>query len=253
MSTPPGPADPDPEPDTLAADAMPEAETEVFAASEPADPDPAPAVLTGERRFTAPSGFDAGSTQIIDRPPDPATEIIDMGTGPIDPSKLAAPQAIPPRDGAKPPGRAKRGRWGWAVAIVLVIAALAAVAILVTVLLTRGGGPRSAEQAVRGTINRFDSAIQQGDLATLRSITCGATADAYNNYDDRQWTDVYSRVASAKRYPVVSTIDEVVVNGDHAEANVTSYMAFDPDATSTRSFDLEFRDEQWKICQAPGS
>jgi len=27
-------------------------------------------------------------------------------------------------------------------------------------------------------------------------------------------------------------------------------MAFDPATRSTRSFDLEFRDEQWKICQA---
>ena len=29
-----------------------------------------------ERRFTAPSNFDAGSTQIIDRPSDPATEVM---------------------------------------------------------------------------------------------------------------------------------------------------------------------------------
>jgi len=27
-------------------------------------------------------------------------------------------------------------------------------------------------------------------------------------------------------------------------------MAFDPATTSTRSFDLQFRDDQWKICQA---
>jgi hypothetical protein len=28
-------------------------------------------------------------------------------------------------------------------------------------------------------------------------------------------------------------------------------MAFDPATRSTRSLDLEFRDEKWKICQAP--
>ena len=44
--------------------------------------------------------------------------------------------------------------------------------------------------------------------------------------------------------------DEVVVNGDRAEANVTSYMAYDPEMRSTRSFDLQFRDDQWKICQS---
>ena len=27
--------------------------------------------------------------------------------------------------------------------------------------------------------------------------------------------------------------------------------AFDPQTRSTRSFDLQFRDDQWKVCQAP--
>jgi hypothetical protein len=50
---------------------------------------------------------------------------------------------------------------------------------------------------------------------------------------------------------VVASIDQVVVNGDHAEANVTTFMANAPQTRSTRSFDLQFRDEQWKICQEP--
>jgi hypothetical protein len=49
---------------------------------------------------------------------------------------------------------------------------------------------------------------------------------------------------------VVASVDEVVVNGDRAEANVTSFMAFDPATRSVRSFDLQFRDNEWKICQA---
>jgi hypothetical protein len=74
---------------------------------------------------------------------------------------------------------------------------------------------------VRNTIQNFDTAIQKGDLATLRTITCGVTADSYIKYDDEQWSDIHPRVAAARQYPVVA------------------------------SFDLEFRDEQWKICQAP--
>jgi hypothetical protein len=58
-------------------------------------------------------------------------------------------------------------------------------------------------------------------------------------------------VAAAKQYPVVASIDQVVINGDHAEANVTTFMAYAPQTRSTRSFDLQFRDDQWKICQAP--
>jgi hypothetical protein len=210
-----------------------------------------------ERRFTAPSGFDAGKTQMIETTPEPATEIMSVSdsrgafTQPIAHGGSVAPQVIPGRgEFQKPPGR--RRSWGWVIAVVLVIAALAAVAILGTLLLTRNEShAASQEDMVRTTIQNFDTAIQKGDLSTLRTITCGETAESYVRYDDAQWADIHSRVAAARQYPVVASVDEVVVNDDHAEANVTTFMAFDPSTRSTRSFDLEFRDEQWKICQAP--
>jgi hypothetical protein len=121
-----------------------------------------------------------------------------------------------------------------------------------TLLLTRGAAPTvSQEEQVRSAIKNYDAAIEKGDLATLRSITCGTTAASYNKLDDKKWADTHQRVAEAGRYPVVASIDQVVVNGDHAEANVTTFMAFAPQTRSTRSFDLQFRDDQWKICQAP--
>jgi len=232
-----------------------DAETEVFAPpAGPADPQPA------ERRFTAPSGFDGSTQKIGTPPPDPATEVFAVAdapagaaaagaaTEPFNPQKMAAPQHIPPRDDAQAPRRS----WGWVIAVVLVIAALVAIAVLALVLLTRGSDSRaSQEDQVRTTIQNFDVAIQNGDLATLRTITCGATRDSYVRYDDEAWEETHARVAAAKQYPVVASIDQVVINGDHAEANVTTFMAYAPQTRSTRSFDLEFRDEQWKICQAP--
>jgi hypothetical protein len=207
-----------------------------------------------ERRFTAPSAFDAGLTQIIDTPADPATEVmpvIDGAPAGMAVGKSVAPQLIPPRfEPVKPPRN--RRSWGWVVALLLVIAALVAVAILGTLLLTRGGAPKaSQEDMVRSTIQNFDVAVQNGDLAALRTITCGTTRDSYVSYDHRAWTETHARVAAAKQYPVVASIDQVVVNGEHAEANVTTFMADAPQTRSTRSFDLQFRDDQWKICQAP--
>jgi hypothetical protein len=223
---------------TLAAGHEPA--TEIFAPAEPQAP---------ERRFTAPSGFD-GSTQKIDTPPEPATEIFSVPTEKMASQKNVSPQVIPPRGEAPKPPRTRRS-WGWVVAVILVIAALVALAILGTVLLTRDSGPNaSQEDSVRATIQNFDLAIQNGDLATLRSITCGTTRDSYVNYDESSWTETHSRVAAAKQYPVVASIDEVVINGDHAEANVTTFMAYAPQTRSTRSFDLQFRDDQWKVCQA---
>ncbi|MGV0850670.1 Rv0361 family membrane protein [Mycolicibacterium phlei] len=207
----------------------------------------------GERRFTAPSTFDATTTQKIDTPADPATEVFTPVGGP---AKPVAPQEIPPRgDAPKPPAPAQVTRsWGWVVAVVLVIAALVAIAVLGTVLLTRDSKPKvSQEDLVRQAIQEFDAAIQSGDLAKLRSITCGSTRDSYVNYNEKSWADTHRRVAAAKQYPVVASIDQVIINGDHAEANVTAFMAYAPQTRSTRSFDLEFRDDQWKICQAPAA
>lgn len=233
------PPDPDHEPATEVI-SQADAPTEETLASQPA-----------ERRFTAPSGFDAGSTQKIDTPHDPATEVFSPPPGAVPQQKPVAPQMIPPRDDA-PKSPPNRRSWGWVIAVVLVIAALAAVAVLGTVLLTRSSASKvSQEDQVRSTIQNFDIAIQNGDLATLRSITCGATRDSYVKYNDQSWAETHARVAAAKQYPVVASIDEVVINGDHAEANVTTFMAFAPQVRSTRSFDLEFRDDQWKICQAP--
>jgi hypothetical protein len=194
--------------------------------------------------------MDSSTTRFIETSPDPATEVFSP-PAPHMSGKSVVPQTIPGRgDSTKPPGR--RRSWGWVVALILVIAALAAVAILGTLLLTRDSDSKaSQEDRVRSTIQNFDVAVQKGDLATLRSITCGATRDSYVNYDDRAWADTHARVAAAKQYPVVASIDQVVVNGDHAEANVTSFMAYAPQTRSTRSFDLQFRDDQWKICQAP--
>lgn len=244
-------ADPDHEPATevMATEADHEPATEIMAPADPA-PEPVEANQPMERRFTAPSGFDAGSTQKIDPPPEPATEVFSVPEATVQ-QKVAAPQVIPPRGEPPQPPRTRRS-WGWVVALLLVIAALVAVAILGTVLLTRGGEPTvSQEDMVKQTIENFDIAVQKGDLATLRSITCGTTRDSYVSYDERAWAQTHSRVAAAKQYPVVASIDQVVVNGDHAEANVTTFMAYAPQTRSTRSFDLQFRDDQWKICQAP--
>lgn len=203
-----------------------------------------------ERRYTAPSGFDAGKTQIIETH-EPSTEMMAAGASTQPIAHSVAPQEIPGR-GRIPRLTGRSRSWGWVIALVLVIAALAAVAILGTVLLTRNASPAvSQEDMVRTTIQNFDAAIQKGDLSTLRTVTCGETADGYVRYDERKWADLHSRVAAARQYPVVASIEQVVVHDTHAEANVTTFMAYDPATRSTRSFDLEFRDEQWKICQAP--
>ncbi|HUE32132.1 MAG TPA: hypothetical protein VMQ38_04370 [Mycobacterium sp.] len=235
-----------------------ETETVVINKPEPAgDPEPNPQGQQRERRFTAP-GFDAKETTVIATTPEPATEVFTTPPGAAGvpgqsgmPPKAAVPQSIPPREGVNL--RAPRQfNWGWVLALVVIVLALAAIAILGTVLLTRSKHLKvSPEDQVRHTIQEFDIAVQRGDLTALRSITCGTTRDGYVDYDEHAWAETYQRVSAAKQYPVIASIDQVVVNGQHAEANVTTFMAYDPQVRSTRSLDLQYRDDKWEICQSP--
>ncbi len=248
-----------------------DAETETVVISTENGPDAASSDDKPERRFTAP-GFDSKETQVIATSADPATEVIHTtppppASGPPQPPpappppplppaplppKTAVPQEIPGR-GGKAPG-SRQHNWGWVLAIVVIVLALAAIAILGTVLLTRSKHAKvSQEDQVKHTIQAFDAAVQNGDLTALRTITCGTTRDGYVDYDERAWTETYHRVSAAKQYPVIASIDQVVVNGQHAEANITTFMAYDPQVRSTRSLDLQFRDDQWKICQSPSN
>jgi hypothetical protein len=231
--------------------------TEVMAKAQREKEQQRPQRARGERRFTAP-GFDAKETAVINTAAEPATEIFQARQAPAGPTesraerppRTAMPQLIPPRLGAKLRPSSQRS-WGWVLALILIILALAAVAVLGTVVLTRGKRAKaSPEDQVRTTIQSFDVAVQNGDLATLRRITCGDIRNGYVNYDEGAWNDTYRRVAAAKQYPAVASIDQVVVNGEHAEANVTAFMAYAPQIRSTRSFDLQYRDDRWKICQS---
>jgi hypothetical protein len=235
-----------------------ETETVVINKPEPDDhPAANPEGQQRERRFTAP-GFDAKETQVIATAAEPATEVFatpPTATGPPGqvgmPPKVAVPQSIPPREGGKLP-TSRQVNWGWVLAIVVIVLALVAIAILGTVLLTRHKHLKvSPEDQVRHTIQEFDIAVQRGDLTALRSITCGTTRDGYVDYDEHAWQETYQRVSAAKQYPVIASIDQVVVNGQHAEANITTFMAYDPQLRSTRSLDLQYRDDQWKVCQSP--
>ena len=136
--------------------------------------------------------------------------------------------------------------------MILVIGVLAAAAIFGTIWLThKNSSGSSPEDQVRLTIQDFDTAIQKGDLAQLRGITCGNTRNKYVSYNDEAWSSAYPRIAAAKQYPVVASIDQIVVNDQHAEANVTTFMAYAPQVRSTRSFDLQYLDGRWKICEGP--
>src|ERR1700761_3355163 len=124
--------------------------TEVISPSAPQHQPPTPSLRPGERLYTAP-GFDAKETAILNAANEPATEAFEPGRPPVA-ARTATPQLIPPRLGAKLRPAGQRS-WGWVLALILIILALAAIAVLGTVLLTRHdrGTTASQEDQVRAT------------------------------------------------------------------------------------------------------
>jgi serine/threonine protein kinase, bacterial len=211
----------------------------------------ATALRAGTQALPADVGTFAEDTQIAPAEPTFAEPI--QPPAPTVPATIAPVTAPTPEPVTPVTPPAKWARKRAMLVLIPIIVVLVAIAAVTAVLLTRHSAPTvSQEDRVRATIRKFDTAVQKGDLATLRSITCGTTRDGYLQYNDDAWATTYQRTQVAKQYPVIDTIDEVAVNGKHAEANVTTYMAYDPQVRSTRSLDLQLLDDEWKVCQSPG-
>jgi protein kinase-like protein len=142
----------------------------------------------------------------------------------------------------------RRRRWRW-------------IAGLVGVLLVAGGvvgglGWRHAEQVktaaatqrVRGVIERYDLAVQNGNLALLRGMTCGITHDRYQHDTIVGWGRAHTQALETGQYPIDAGISHVVVNGDSASADVVQYQSATPQVRTTRTFELRMLNGRWKVC-----
>ena len=160
-------------------------------------------------------------------------------------SKQAAPQRVgpPPTE----PGKSSHKKW-WAalVAVVVVIAAVAAGAYL---LIDRTSEDTSPEAQIRSTVESFTRALAGGDLATLRSTSCGDLATFYRDIPDTEFADVHRVSVEQGSIPTVDSIDAIqVTDATTAIAQVIAHTDANPNDRSPRTFDLRLEGDQWKVC-----
>jgi serine/threonine protein kinase len=170
----------------------------------------------------------------------------------------ATEETVPASTGSQQTQRIEPGRSAtsgrrrrWIVATIGVIVLLGGVAVSTAVLLPHHGAktPKAAPgERVRLVIQQFDLAVHNGNLAGLRRLSCGATHARYEGYSEASWAQAQAQAKATKEYPVIVGIDGVTVDGDQAQADVTEYMAADPQTRSTRTFELQFLDGRWKVC-----
>lgn len=130
-------------------------------------------------------------------------------------------------------------------AAVLVIVAVGVAGYLY---LSGEGGEDSPDAQIRTQITAYTEALSTGDLATLRSSSCGDLAVYYRDIPDAEFADVHRVAVEQGNIPVVEAIDAVQVTDDTAIAQVIAYTAANPNERSPRTFDLRLDGEEWKVC-----
>ncbi|MFI9506810.1 hypothetical protein [Nocardia sp. NPDC052566] len=180
-----------------------------------------------------------------------------LGPRPPQPRTIAPPQRIEPSGQlpaqqqvtpAAPAAARKPRRWLIAVAGA---AALVVALIAVIVAVVANSDDNSPEAKVRAVITDYTDALKKGDLATLRSSTCGMLHDYYQGLPEDQFTAVHRLSMERKSVPVVETIDAIRITDNTAIAQAIVYTDADPSKRSARTFDLQRTADGWKVCDQP--
>jgi hypothetical protein len=142
-----------------------------------------------------------------------------VGPRKIEPQRSAPKQVGPQRIGPPPtePGKPSHKKW-WAALI-------------------------------RTTVESFTRALAGGDLATLRSTSCGDLATFYRDIPDAEFADVHRVSLEQGNIPNLDSIDAIQVSDDTtAIAQVIAHTDANPNDRSPRTFDLRLEGDQWKVC-----
>lgn len=144
--------------------------------------------------------------------------------------------------------KTKRSGKGWYIAAAAAgVAVLAAIGVAVFVSSNSGSGESSPEAQVQTAISTYVDALQTGDLATLRTSTCGALGEYYRTIPDAAFAQVHDNAVAQKTIPQVGAVDAVRITDDTAIAQVQASLPSTGEQ-SWRTFDLERQDGTWKVC-----
>ncbi|MFD9662108.1 transcriptional regulator [Rhodococcus sp. NPDC059968] len=165
------------------------------------------------------------------------------------PQRVLPPQQSAPQRVAAAQQPAKRHGKAWLFAAIAAgVIVVAAIAVAGVVVYNNNQAENSPEAQVQGTIDTFVAALTQGDLATLRTSTCGSLAEYYQGISDQDFAEVHQVAVTQQNIPVVGGVDAVQITGDTAIAQVKAHTAANPGEQSWRTFNLEKVDGTWKIC-----
>jgi hypothetical protein len=173
--------------------------------------------------------------------------------GPAAEAEKAVPKYIPPVTAGTGPasdGRQKRRRlllWASSVAAIVV----AVVVVVVAVLATRGSPAVPQADQAAGVAQKYATALSQGDLTTLRDITCGDRKQFFDSTDPQAFAAQYQAQKDAGRLVEVRAVKASrAVDPTNAIVEVSAALTGSPDKVSDVVLRLESQGGTWKVCSS---
>ncbi|UKO91832.1 hypothetical protein IHQ52_23350 [Gordonia amicalis] len=155
------------------------------------------------------------------------------------------PQVIP---GSKPSKTTKKRGKGPLIAVV---------ALLVVIVAAIGGifayqnmtATPPADEAAEVALD-YTTALYEGDLETLRSVTCGELHAFYTDFDDAAYQKTYDAQKARNELVQTQAINavRVVEGGDLAVVEVVAVHTSSPETPETVTLNLQRDGDAWKVC-----
>jgi hypothetical protein len=167
----------------------------------------------------------------------------------------AAPQYIPPAGGttqsrpASRPKKSRKGLWFGLAALVVIIAVVAAV---IGVLATGGEEPEVPADVAAERALEYTTALRDGDIITLRQITCGEAQQRFTTMSDQEFAEDHRIQQQNNELVGVDGVkaSKIVNDGNGAVVEVVAYKTLTPNEKLDVALTLSKIDGEWKVCKA---
>ena len=237
-----------------------ENETEVLAtAAAPADVTDQPTERISTTKAapttTAAAAATASNTRSLSHPESPSNTGSPSAQVPDWKAEPAAPQYIPPAGGGQQnrtaggPKKSRKGLWFALAALVLIAAVVAAVIAVVA------SGDETSEVPADVAAARaleYTTALRDGDIITLRQITCGEAQQRFTSMSDQEFAEDHRIQEENNELVGVDGVkaSKIVNDGNGAVVEVIAYKMLTPDEKLDVALTLSKIDGEWKVCKA---
>ncbi|GAC58476.1 hypothetical protein GOHSU_41_00130 [Gordonia hirsuta DSM 44140 = NBRC 16056] len=97
----------------------------------------------------------------------------------------------------------------------------------------------------------YQTAMNDGDLSKLQSITCGEEQKYYQSVSPEEFRKAFESQQARNQMMAFKNVTGVAVDGNTARVGVDVYSIGDPDVTTSAQITLHRIDGDWKVCDKP--